>query len=284
MPPAVFLLAARLILNEVMIRPATGGAEWIELLNAGDEPAALAGLEIEDARARPAAAPGNLPPLEPGGFWILTADTSKFLAAFPGADARRVTKPGGAWPTFNDADGSDGFADRIRIRATSGAVLDSLEYTARWIGTAGVALERVDPGGATQLASNWSPSVDPSGGTPLARNSLALLPGENLEGALIVPEGPLEDDGGGLRVPIAWHLERPALLSMELFDMRGRTVRLLKPLESSGTVGRIVWDGRDDAGRDVPPGIFWVLLEGRLDGDRDASRWRRPVVVVRRGP
>jgi hypothetical protein len=41
--------------------------------------------------------------------------------------------------------------------------------------------------------------------------------------------------------------------------------RLIARLESSvrgGATGRVVWNGRDDAGREVPPGVYFVSAEG----------------------
>lgn len=281
---AAALPVASLVLNEIMVRPPTGGSEWIELYGPGADSIPLAGVTIEDARGRPARLPAGLPPLPPGGFLLLAAGPDKVLAHWGGLDSARVVKPEGTWPTLNDSDGSGEFADIVVLRDASGARLDSMAYSARWLGASGVSLERVDPGGPSLLASNWSPSIDAEGATPLARNSLTPTPAQRDQGALIVPFGPCRPGDPGAQAAIGWRLDRPARLALRVFDLAGRPVRLLKPMEESGTVGRVIWDGRDDAGRDAPPGVYLVLLEGRLDEEIGLRRWRRPLVLVRSAP
>ena len=71
-------------------------------------------------------------------------------------------------------------------------------------------------------------------------------------------------------------------LSANVFDVRGRFVRNLYVYSRRGALspGRDeldVWDGRDESGRIVPPGVY-VL---RLVIEPNLSRQTRAVVVVR---
>jgi hypothetical protein len=273
----VGFLVARLVLNELMVRPLSGGSEWIELLNAGDEPAPLAGLGLEDSRGRPALLSASAGALEPGAFLVLASNRDRVLEQFPLLDPARVVKPDGTWPTFNDSDGEAGFADVVLLRGADGARLDSVAYPSRWLGGAGQSVERIDPAGPSTLPANWSPSVDPLGATPLRPNSLALRPEDADQGALVLPRTPVVPGREG--APIGWHLPRPGRVAIELFDLEGRPVRLLRPLEDASTVGRVAWDGRDNAGRACAPGLYIVLLEGRYDDEIAPRRWRRTVIV-----
>lgn len=275
------VLAQLLVINEVMVRPSTGGTEWIEIFNAGDAAASLAGVTIEDARRRPVKVPASADSLEPGGYWILASNVDRVVGRYGGLDAARVVKPEGTWPTLNDSDGDQGFADLVVLRAADGAPLDSVIYYERWLGAAGTSLERVDARTSPALASNWSPSLHDSLATPLRLNSLSLAPGASDRGALLVPEGPMLAGGSGGPPVIGWQLERPASVTIELFDLCGRSVRLLKPLEAAPPVGRLVWNLDDDSGRPVPTGVYLVLLEGRYDGETAPRRWRKPVIVAR---
>jgi len=276
--PLLVLLAARLVVSELFIKPLTGGSEWIEIQNAGDAPAVVAGLSIEDARARPARIPDTTGDLAPGQFLLLASNVERVRAAFAGLDSLRVVKPDGTWPTLNDSDGDAGWADAVVLRSAAGAVLDSLVYQARWLGGAGRSLERIDPAGSSLLAANWSPCDDPLGATPLSINSLSPRPDEIDRGELIVPTAPITPGvNGGAR--ISWHLDRPARLALEIFDLDGRSVRLLRPLDDASTVGRVIWDGADDAGRRCPPGLYVVLLEGRFDDEMNPRRWHRGLVM-----
>jgi hypothetical protein len=54
----------------------------------------------------------------------------------------------------------------------------------------------------------------------------------------------------------------PATLTSRLgvYDPQGRQVRELETIPSASGWHEIVWDGRDDAGRAVPSGSYWVRL------------------------
>jgi len=58
---------------------------------------------------------------------------------------------------------------------------------------------------------------------------------------------------------------------VEVFDLAGRRVRVL----ASGERSAIVWDGTDDAGRDVGPGVYFVEMSGP-GGTVRARLVRRP--------
>lgn len=272
-------LAARLLLNELMIRPLAGGSEWIEILNAGDAPAPLGDLTLEDARAKPARVTVALETLEPGGYLLLAANRARFLDAWVGLDGGRVGAVTGGWPTLNDGDGSEGYADRVVLRAGGGAPLDSLTYTEAWVGALGVSVERIDPDGASGLAANWSPCALATGATPLGANSLAPRPGVDDQAGLSVPRTPFRF--GGEPAVLTWRLAAASDLAITIFDLSGRARRLLRPLETASPVGRVAWDGTDDAGARCPEGVYLVLLESRAENEPAVRRWQRPLVLVR---
>ena len=68
------------------------------------------------------------------------------------------------------------------------------------------------------------------------------------------------------------------------FDLTGRRVRTLyQGADLSGhydarTVSELAWDGRDDAGAMVPPGLYLVSLF--VDGDARQTRHARTVGVA----
>jgi hypothetical protein len=64
-------------------------------------------------------------------------------------------------------------------------------------------------------------------------------------------------------VQFEYALSAIARVELVLFDVRGRLVRSLVP-ESSGEAGRhrATWDGRDDGGELVPPGVYFARFTG----------------------
>ena len=55
--------------------------------------------------------------------------------------------------------------------------------------------------------------------------------------------------------------DRPGPLRIELFDVRGRMVRRLDDADSIAGERTVAWDGRDDGGRALPGGIYFVRLD-----------------------
>jgi hypothetical protein len=77
---------------------------------------------------------------------------------------------------------------------------------------------------------------------------------------------------GPLRVRLA--TGEGAVLRATILDVTGRTVRALEGGEPIPG-GTLVWDGRDERGRDVPGGVYFLSLEGA--SGRETAR----VVVAR---
>ena len=71
------------------------------------------------------------------------------------------------------------------------------------------------------------------------------------------------------RTVIALRAERAGPVRLAVHDVRGRCVRhLLATRMDAGEVRRVAWDGRDDAGRAMPAGLYLARLEsaGGVDG------------------
>ena len=65
-----------------------------------------------------------------------------------------------------------------------------------------------------------------------------------------------------------------ARVTIAIYDVRGRRVRLLlDDPEAPGAAGA-VWDGADDAGRPAPPGLYVVGLDARAPGGMAHARGR----------
>jgi hypothetical protein len=65
-----------------------------------------------------------------------------------------------------------------------------------------------------------------------------------------------------------------AVLRVTVYDVAGRRVRELVPGGPAGAPTRVVWDGRDSAGRPVPAGVYFLRGEGGASFVRRAVRLR----------
>ena len=69
----------------------------------------------------------------------------------------------------------------------------------------------------------------------------------------------------------------PRPLRLRLYDLAGRQLTERRADVQAGQQ-QLSWDGRDDYGQAVPPGLY--LLELHIGGDAGAQRMRRVVSVV----
>jgi glucose/arabinose dehydrogenase len=61
-------------------------------------------------------------------------------------------------------------------------------------------------------------------------------------------------------LPLAYGIPEAGRVWLEVFDVRGRRIRRLVDAEASAGTHRVAWDGRDDAGRGLGAGIYFVRL------------------------
>ncbi len=137
----------------------------------------------------------------------------------------------------------------------------------------GYSWEKVDPQ-AGSAAANWALALI-EGGTPGRPNSVH---GKFQPAAGVIE---IEAEPNPFRQNLALSYQLPAaqaLVNLWIFDIEGFRVRSL--LQGAAVTGRgeVVWDGRDQDGRSVAPGIYIVYLEVSAKGVVTQAK----KVVVRR--
>lgn len=67
-------------------------------------------------------------------------------------------------------------------------------------------------------------------------------------------------------VSFTFSLPDPDLAArLSIFGVDGRRVRMLVPPRGGSTAGEFRWDGTDDAGQGVAPGLYYAVLEGKRE-------------------
>ncbi|MFO8100271.1 MAG: lamin tail domain-containing protein [Salinibacter sp.] len=151
------------VINEIQYAPTPSTNEYIELYNQSGDPVNLGALEYADANDdfAPVASSDTL--LPDGAYVVLARDSAAFAAAFP--EVPPLVPPD--WDALNNG------GDRVQVRhVDQGTLLDVVSYTPSWGGDDGASLERIDPAGPSDRASNFGTSTAAAGGTPAAENSL----------------------------------------------------------------------------------------------------------------
>ena len=164
---AIFQAAAPapgdLVVNEVLYDP-DRGSEYVELFNRSEKTFDLQDLLLSDNREEPVPITDRITPVRPGDFVVLVDDGEAFAQVFPGVAAVPVAR----WPALNNS----GDTPTVWFGETR---IDAVPYTSGWGGDDDLALERKDPGGPSDSATNFGPATAPAGGTPGAQNSIFAI-------------------------------------------------------------------------------------------------------------
>ncbi|MDB5032932.1 MAG: hypothetical protein JWQ98_173 [Chlorobi bacterium] len=275
-------------ISEIMFDPlpvgGASGAEYIEVRNLNAGPLSIAGWTIHDGSSGTKGTIAITAPPIVAGACALFASDSGIYARFPFLrDSANVVIVGVSGFSLN----SDG--DDLVLRNAAGITVDSVHYEAGWhrreIGdTKGIALERISMAGPSNDSRNWSSSPAPLGGTPGARNALEIAP--VVTDATLTAEPPtVSPDGDGFQdfTRISYSLpSSDARIVATAYDRYGRPVRRIANNELAAVSGELIWDGRDDIGRPLDPGIYIVRIEAYDDGGAGLFAAQATVIVARR--
>ena len=234
-------------------QPVVGLIGWLPRV--GDNVDAVRSLA--DASGRPGRLRAGRA-LEPGGFALVSADT---LQRVPGLQPGCLRVAAVPWPSLNNSDGREGYADRVLLRDPAGVVQDALSYSAGWGGGRGRSLERLraDPD-VRGLA--WAASKAPLGSTPGRPNSSTAPPTARL--GLSLEPNPFSPDGDGRADALGVALDVPAGFEgfrASIFDLAGRRRRTLAGDRLGPGPRSFSWDGKDASGTTLPTGAYIFHLE-----------------------
>ena len=145
---------------------------------------------------------------------------------------------------------------RLRLRGTVVRYGTSLNVEVRQ--SSQNVWQRVDPADATEL----SPGTGLTIRVPLRRRILQQL---QIGPSTITPNGDGVNDVARIRFLVT-KATMPRPLEVEIFDLAGRRVRHLCDRGARSVL--MHWDGRDDKGRLVPPGIYLCRVHVQTDAGR----------------
>lgn len=298
--------ASLLRISEILYQPLADSrdarpdqTDFVEVVNTGTGALDLNGLVLLTSpdelgrrdSLRLAYTPTRLGPGDVAVFFrpsTAVPDASAFRAAYPAMPAGGVLLP---VTGLTLTDSGDEFTLRqIGDAGTNGADLERVRYAPDFHSGAlrtatGVSLERLDLGRPALDASNWasSPSID--GATPGSPNAVtANAAGTPERAGVAASPSPFSPDGDGVddAVTVAYRLRGTATsVRVRIYDANGRLVRTLPPAPA-GTTGVVAWDGADDQGRDLPMGIYVILLDALDDVNARGETHRGVVTLARR--
>ena len=153
------------LITEVMYDPLTGNPEWIEFINASNEPINLKNWAVSDLYPSQTKAflttKDDL--IQPGEYAVATPDTHMYPFTPP---KKFYQAKFGTLGNSNDG---------IIIYDFRNAVIDSLNYKSSWGGGNGYSLERISLAKATNDSTNWMTSLAYYGSSGGIKNTVSAL-------------------------------------------------------------------------------------------------------------
>lgn len=166
----------------------------------------------------------------------------------------------------------------LKIHFVSRVLAFSTRFGGRALLLAEDAFQGITPGDAAFLAEGDVPTE--SGTTVLSRavNEGSLIGRFALGSNVLTPNGDGVNDVLDVRFEVLAVIGQ-ARIAIELWDVGGRRVRRLFDAEGqNGVYDAVHWDGTDERGQRVAPGIYLVRLE--VAGDARSGQTVRPVCVA----
>jgi len=248
-----------LVINEINYNsaPHFDPGDWVELYNPSADTVDLDGWHFRDDEDIHDFIFPESTEIEPHGFFVLCQDQSAFHSQFP-----EIENYAG-----NFEFGLSGSGDIVRVYNTNWILIDSVQYDDNppWQIAPdgnGPTLELIDPGLDNTLAENWQSST--GYGTPGKPNS---NPGSSINFKHDNARQPVKyslyqnypNPFNGF-AQISYYVSGLNTIQITVFNLLGEKIKTI--VNEQMPTGRhvIVWDGKDDRGKTMPPGIYLYRL------------------------
>ena len=281
------LNALDMVINEILFNPRSNAEDYVEFLNKSNKILDASGMYIANRNSSNVVS--NIRQLAisswlifPGDHVVTTADevglAREYLVVHPDY-VLGITSP----PSMPD---DKGF---VILLNQQGHIIDEVNYNSDWhfkllSNVEGVALERIDPFGLSQLSSNWHSASSSAGfGTPTAKNSQYKIIDSAIASIDVVPKIFSPDNNGADDVAtIQYRLLEPGFVAnVTIFDAAGRPARNLVRNDLVGLKGYWNWDGLGDKGQPLTAGPYIILTElFNLNGKK--YKYRKVVILARK--
>jgi|SRR5581483_3007685 len=153
------------VINEIMFAPVSPEPEWIELLNTANDTIDLSHWQITIGTNTPRTIAATNTKVAPDSMVVLSANPTP-LAQIDSIAPFKIVQV--SLPTLLNT------GSTLALRDPLGDLIDTIAYNGNWIASNGTSIERIDPGKAGSIPSNWAACSDPKGSTILRPNSCRI--------------------------------------------------------------------------------------------------------------
>jgi hypothetical protein len=247
----------RVVINEINYNSSLekDAKDWIELYNAGNTPVNMKNWILSDAGAEFGYTIPTDIIVSPGKYLVVCKDNAAFRSFYPDV----------ANSTGDILFGLSSTGDDVNLFNAEGVLVDWVNFAvnAPWpIGANGTgsSIELVNPLADNNMGSNWRESAN--GGTPGNLNLWTLPLSSKEETSVNVASmdcfpSPFTDF-----TTIRIETPEPGDYSLEIYDLKGRMVKILADQKVEQGAYYIDWDGRDTNNDMLPGGVYIIRLSG----------------------
>lgn len=248
-------------ITEVLSQPVAGGADYVEIHNLSENDFSLGELLLSNGRSTKALPDDTL---TAGSYCVLTRDSAWVCGNYLHSDATAVRVMPDL-PALTAASGT------VFLLHEKGTIVDSLRYDQSLFGMLvtqpqGVAYELDEDDGEAVGAA----SCDGGCGSPGLPNTFRVAAGKTTVAEQESDEISLEPEV--LRTGESMHIRlsfgESVLLRVAVYDLTGRLQYLVYGNELITGPCEAVWDGLDQRGRQLPPGIYVLHAEAVAESGR----------------
>jgi hypothetical protein len=274
------------VLSEILFNPKLGGGDYIELYNRSENPVSLKRWSFANLNAD-----GEMDDLEritdfnlllkPKSYLVFT-ENEAFLRDFY-IDYRKenvVVVP--KLPSMRDTDGT------IFLLNSESEIFDRFDYDEVFHHPIiddkdGISLEKKDLDINSNVSVNWqSAAAEVQFGTPGYKNSQGnQTEADNervwVEPLVFTPNGDGLDDETFLNFTF---VKSGNILNARVLTVSGVPVKLLAENKLLGTSGKLMWNGTDSSGNELPVGYYLVVAD-IFNPDGTTERHKKKVVLGR---
>jgi hypothetical protein len=256
-----------LVINEILYRPRPNASDYIEYYNASNK--VFDASKISIANRNTSGAISSVKPLSktpvyifPGDYIVATEDSASLAVNYLVKNPSHVLTIA-AMPSLPN---TAGYALLLNAKSE---VIDEVHYSSDWQyklinSDIGVALERIDPAGASQDADNWHSASSTSGyGTPAYQNSQYKKISSTGATIAITPAAFSPDNDGHDDIATIQYTMNDVryIANVTVFNSIGKPVRYLVKNGLLALEGYWNWNGLDEKGAPLPAGPYIVLTE-----------------------
>jgi hypothetical protein len=280
-----------LVINEIMFNAPENSAEYVEIINLSGKVIDLSGFKITTRKSNGSLNNGETIPagsfIAPNSCVAMTP-YAKIVSEYHQCpvEAELVNMP--SWSTLNNES-----ATLVFVNAGADTIFDEVTYSEKWHNSMiknvqGVSLERVHPQLASDDKNSWhSAASEVNYGTPGYKNSQYrdIYTSGNTEKLVWIEPEAFSPDNDGNYDQCLIHYKTPAqgyTAKAIILNATGVVVKDFFTNYLLSSEGMIIWDGSDNKGNTIQPGIYVFYFEMINVNSGDKKIYKLPVVVSSR--